>query len=382
MMKDTVAIVGSHPLTRKKMDFTRTDCDIWAMNEAVSNGTIPRADATFQMHDPIIWRNPENRNDKNYHRWIRREDIPPVYMQEDYPDVPRAVQYPLDGVLEMTKNFNCHRYITSSPAYAIALAIYFGYKRIELYGVEMETNTEYAYQRAGVAYWIGVAVGKGIEVYTESGIFDAPLYGYDGKITISEEEYRQRIDELKPKLAELDTTYKSRRQEVGAAMERYLDDPNDGALIDKIRQLTESAIMYGQVDGAIQENEYYLKKVIDMREHTGGYMIVRQEYEQKMIAIAGKVTEQTGKITLVQKSMDEALNFVKQTANRKRRRVRMEGFAKQLHELLIECVKFGLYQGAAAENNLYAERLDDYIRAAGGSKSAAVMIEKAEVSNG
>ena len=378
-MRDTVAIIGSHPRTRKDFDFGRMDCDIWVMNESLSNGTMPRADATFQMHDPVIWKNPNNRNDSGYSRWIVREDIPPVYMQEDYPEVPKAIQYPLDGVLGMTANFNKNRFITSSPAYAIALAIYLGYKRIEIYGVEMETNTEYTYQRAGVAYWIGVAVGRGIEVWTNSGIFDEPLYGYEGTISIKEGEYQQRIAELKAKLPELDMQYKANRQVVSQAMEQFVQDGNKDALIEKIRRLTASAIAYGQCDGAAKENEYYMAKVVAMRDQVGGQIIVRQEYEQKAAALAIKISEETVNIVAIQKKMDVDLELVVQTKNKDRKRVRMKNFAKNLNELLISCTRIGVYQGAMSENQQYMEKLDGYIRASGGKKSEAVMLE---MSNG
>jgi len=171
-MKDTVAIVGSHPRTRLEFDFNRTDCDIWIFNEALSNGTFPRADAVFQMHVPPIWRNPANRNDAHHFEWLQEpKDGTEVYMQDQYPDVPRSVRYPLE---EVTERFGV-RHFTSSIAYALALACFKGYKRMEVYGVEMETNTEYQYQRDGVTLWLGVAMGLGIKVDAHISMFDQPL---------------------------------------------------------------------------------------------------------------------------------------------------------------------------------------------------------------
>jgi hypothetical protein len=66
----TVAIVGSHPRTRQEFDFNRKYCDIWAFNEAVSQGWCTKADAVFQMHAPVIWKNPGNRNDPKHFEWL------------------------------------------------------------------------------------------------------------------------------------------------------------------------------------------------------------------------------------------------------------------------------------------------------------------------
>ena len=57
------------------------------------------------------------------------------------------------------------RYFTNSVCYMIALAILEGYGRIELYGVNQAGMFEYMEQRRGVEFWIGYALGKGIEVY-------------------------------------------------------------------------------------------------------------------------------------------------------------------------------------------------------------------------
>lgn len=75
-------------------------------------------------------------------------------------------------------------YFTNTVDYAIALAIHNGFKEINLYGVNMANGTEYAYQKSGVEYWLGQAMGRGIKV-TTNGLLstilktrDGLLYGY------------------------------------------------------------------------------------------------------------------------------------------------------------------------------------------------------------
>jgi hypothetical protein len=75
-------------------------------------------------------------------------------------------------------------YFTSTVDYAIALAIYGAYDEIHLWGVNMELGGEYYYQKPGVDFWCGVAIGKGIKIvaYGERTTImkscDRMLYGY------------------------------------------------------------------------------------------------------------------------------------------------------------------------------------------------------------
>ena len=43
-----------------------------------------------------------------------------------------------------------------------------GAKEIETYGVNQASSSEYFYEKAGVEYWLGMAVGRGVKV-TEHG---------------------------------------------------------------------------------------------------------------------------------------------------------------------------------------------------------------------
>jgi len=89
--------------------------------------------------------------------------------------------YPLDAIIN---NFQTD-YFTNTVDYALALAIYQGYTVINLYGINMASPSEYAYQKPGCEYWIGQAMGRGIKVSIQrqySSLLIAPdckLYGYD-----------------------------------------------------------------------------------------------------------------------------------------------------------------------------------------------------------
>ena len=88
--------------------------------------------------------------------------------------------YPIKGIISL---FGID-YFTSTVDYAIALAIYKRFDEINIYGVNMINSEEYSYQKPGVEYWIGQAMGRGIKVNVfgkQSTILktkDRKLYGY------------------------------------------------------------------------------------------------------------------------------------------------------------------------------------------------------------
>lgn len=89
--------------------------------------------------------------------------------------------YPLNQVIE---RFGTD-YFTNTVDYAIALALFYGYREMDFYGINMAHGSEYQYQLPGVSFWTGIAMGMGVKVrvfgkgsilmVTEGG----RLYGYD-----------------------------------------------------------------------------------------------------------------------------------------------------------------------------------------------------------
>ena len=55
-------------------------------------------------------------------------------------------------------------YFSDTIAYMMVWAIEKGYKKIRLYGCDMMTRDEYAWEKGGIEYWIGYARGRGIKV--------------------------------------------------------------------------------------------------------------------------------------------------------------------------------------------------------------------------
>ena len=383
-MKETVAIIGSHARTRNRFDFARADCDVWLFNEALSRPTLPgdsadlkhfqaarRADAVFQMHVPAVWMNPRNANDPGHFNWLKSQNVCDVYMQEQYPEVPRAVKYPLE---EMVAKFG-RRFFSSSPEYAIALAIHLGYKHIEIYGIEMETNTEYAYQRVGMAYWIGKAEASGIQVDAYMSMFDAPLYGYDGKIAMEYGDIERRIEELTVQIGLKKPDYEAAK----IMMERQLgaveDGDNSDAIIRMVTAVNQNSFDLGILEGQRSENLRYKDKADKMKAAAQEYYFSRQEFETALGIISKQLKEAEAALQSYSGRM-EAVHQQLATAAKgsPKRNGLFKEYNKSLMEFLHRQYEYSILYGIAQENLRYMRILDPFVRAAGGKKTEAAIL--------
>ena len=365
-MKDTVAIVGSHPGTRLEFDFTRDDCDIWVFNEALDTDWATHADGVFQMHKPVIWRSKTNRNDPKHYEWLKTQTDSIIYMTDKHDDVPMSEAFPLSEVMEYVPT--AEKYFTSSVAYAIALGIYKQYKRIELYGVEMETGTEYGHQRTGVAYWVGIAVGLGIEVdFHSNKFFKAYLYGYDGDVQIPISHYEERIEILKPHIKGTAEMFNKVSKMVDDLLNEFIKTykADLSSLDEKIWAMGKNTHDFGMLDGALQTNQSYLDKSKKMLEESGTYLIVRQEYESYQVA------------GMKQRRKENINVYNLANVLHKHRDDLMTNDCREVREKLVKQVKtsiqkyckasteFGRCDGIMNENIMLTAEFDKYLIAAG-----------------
>ena len=103
-------------------------------------------------------------------------DWGPIYMHRHWDDIPRSVPYPFDDVnADVFADFprapwdDQKDWYGSSPAYMLALAIHEKADRIGLWGIDCTTQADYDYQNDNLAYLIGFAQGRGIEVLLPQG---------------------------------------------------------------------------------------------------------------------------------------------------------------------------------------------------------------------
>ena len=198
--KKTVALVGMAATSCSLAPFDEEGVEIWGLNEMHAFEWMTRATRWFQMHTMKSWkRKLAKRKVSGHKEWLLKNewDIP-IYMQHWNDEVPNIREYPLSEIISLVfKNIRRGdakiKYFTSSFAYYMGVALLEGrsiadkkagvkpFERIEIYGFEMSAEVEYVQQKACAEFWIGVALGMGIEIYvpTNCQLVSSPLYGGD-----------------------------------------------------------------------------------------------------------------------------------------------------------------------------------------------------------
>lgn len=355
----TVAIVGSATTTRDFAPWDDLSKDIWVFNEAANIEWCKRVNGVFQLHDREIYTSPHNRTDAHHWEWLQQEHGFPIWMQEKDPQVPNSEAYPLKEISDRyCKNFTWPdgeriEFFSSTVAYAAALAIYKQYNRIEFYGCEMGSSTEYQYQRDGVAFWIGVALGCNIEIMTNGmiAIFDQPLYGYDGQIGYS-------LDDITKELPYLEAQAKDKRELYEMALEYDKDNEQPGTKeYYPIHSATmEAANQCGYADGMLAEARRYIER----------YAPGRQELEQ---ASAGLKENFYSFLSMMNYESGRAEAYLSVGA--------MERYQEAIKKQLDLSYSAGVENGRSYFNKSHMLQLDLLIRSAGGKRAADIVMDSA-----
>lgn len=198
----SVALVGFAPNTLDQVKRTRAD-EIWGIVWAYKYPEFPRIDRLFEMHPIWVQAQTKKREyvkPREHWEWLKANRNIPVYMQEQRPEVPLSVRYPIEEATELldgwTRSGAPVRMFTSSLDYMWALAILEGFDEIEIIGAELSSNSEFHYQREGFAFWLGMALSRGIRVRQHAPttlLYKPKRYGYDGAQMI----YRQDLERLR-----------------------------------------------------------------------------------------------------------------------------------------------------------------------------------------
>jgi len=302
---DTVILFGTNTFTRHLIDWSRDDCEYWCWNEVGSlkddrpKYWAKRVDLLLQMHASPIWRNHNNLNhgrhqkldngmmSNSHYDWLQRPHEYPIYMQEHYDDVPSSVKYPKEEIVktllshiwrDVAGKVDAVENFTSSTAYAIALAIYQGKKQIELAGIEMTSDTEYVRQRPGVLFWLGIAVGRGINVVLHSPLLmNDKLYGYTGEVMIQRQEFEMSLRTLDVIVENAKASAfeaKGRTQALLDALTKTTSQSDANRLMQEfmkaLNQAQDATFNYGQMAGRYEENNRYLKECDELIMAAGG----------------------------------------------------------------------------------------------------------------
>lgn len=185
------ALCGFASSTRGAIPINDPDWEVIGLNQlyrhlgSSSPATGGRADRWLDIHHN--W-DSENVPGTDHRSWIRESGIP-VYMIETHADLPTSVRFPIERLIEKFGD-----YYTSTVALMIALMIDEIDGRVEaqlmdevrvdshalevdarrkalydeftigIFGIDLVVGDEYFWQKACAEYYIGVAIGRGINV--------------------------------------------------------------------------------------------------------------------------------------------------------------------------------------------------------------------------
>lgn len=241
LTKPTVCLIGMAETSRHLAPWDDPEVEIWGINESYARRNLApkknprdkaeirqpymkRWDRWFQMHPRWDCLRLDNFNHENHPLWlvgeqgrclmcggkgkIQQTQKPckdcnatgiydpkvdhrfengypfPIYMLEPQPDIPGSAQYPFEEIIaSYGVNAENVEFFTNSFGYMAALAIHMGAKKIEAYGFEMSSKTEYGQQKPNACFWSGIAIGRGVHIALPEGCtllgHGEKLYGYE-----------------------------------------------------------------------------------------------------------------------------------------------------------------------------------------------------------
>lgn len=170
MDKKTVCIVGMGPAGKDLLPCEPSDVEMWGLNLGHLGWVdIDKYSAWFQLHPLSAITSYYYEHEA--HLEFLRTFGKPVYLHDE-PDesIPTGIRYPYEDVC---KTIGSNYFATNTLPYMVALAIHQGFERIKVYGVGMgEQDIGDSYARPSMEFVLGLAVGKGIEVWVPD---DSPL---------------------------------------------------------------------------------------------------------------------------------------------------------------------------------------------------------------
>jgi len=205
-----VACVGFSPRTIRQV--WPEDVEIWTINCAWDYG-FERIDRLLEIHP--IWQltadlDKATRWEGKHWVWLQEPHPFPIYMMECDPRIPESKVYPLDEICDdcfahLKRGEVMNKYLTSSASLLVAMAIHEKYDEIYLAGFEMKSGSEYGYQRDGLAYLVGLANGRGIDVILpeNTGFLKAKIYSYEGGQMVTREVIQQHLENYQSQFSAL-----------------------------------------------------------------------------------------------------------------------------------------------------------------------------------
>jgi len=247
--KEKVYIVGCAS-SKDIIPWNDKDAEYWGVNNLYG---IPLAgahyDRWFEIHN--IWIDPKNgkmirrgstefrgQPIMEYLQGIAKLDCA-VYMQKHWINlIPNSVPYPLDDLVQwfIAKGFSIDkcRYLTNTISYEIVLAIFLGFKEIQVWGVDMSIGTEWENQRPSCEFWLGVAQGMGINVVIppQADLLKTRfMYGFEEK---QQDLWKEKMEKIRIDMKLKRLQIEQRHAQDTQAIQQYIGGESVVAEINKI----------------------------------------------------------------------------------------------------------------------------------------------------
>lgn len=152
-----VAIVCGAPSSEFLAPYDDPEWQIWVLGNRLDRHLDKRVNRAFEVHDNLS----EHADPEKYVEWLVSRGTP-LIVGENFPAKGKHVSvFPYDAAEKLYGS----TYLTSSPAYMVAIALLEGATHISIYGVDLSVDDhEYFWQRPCMEAWIGFAKGYGVNV--------------------------------------------------------------------------------------------------------------------------------------------------------------------------------------------------------------------------
>lgn len=252
--KEKVIIVGCAG-TKTMVPWDDKDAEFWGVNNLYGVPLEGRHyDRWFEIHN--IWQDPQRQNKliRRGSEEFRGQNILEylkglgelnctVYMQRHWPDlIPMSVPYPIQEVIDY---FHANgiapdicRYLTNTITYEIILAIYLGFKEIQIWGVDMSAGTEYEWQKPSCEFWMGVAAGMGIKVFLppQSDLLKTKfLYGFE---EAQQNQWKEKLEKIRKDMKIKRLNLEQQYKQAGDAIQQHLGGEQ---VINEIQRIWDNA---------------------------------------------------------------------------------------------------------------------------------------------
>jgi len=179
----TVAIVGNASRTRDFAPYGDPAVDIWLMSFHALD--VPRVSGVLEMHPYVLDPGLGVPDDERYETWLQQPHDLPIWMHDPLPEIPASVRFPR---AEINARFGrglwkgerelVNLYATTT-VYALALALFLDYERIEIYGAELRSRPD-SEERDLVFFWMGkvTALGVDVVIHPMSRLVEESLYPF------------------------------------------------------------------------------------------------------------------------------------------------------------------------------------------------------------